>query len=325
MSKFLDLNGLDYFWDKIVARINSASTALGNQITALGTSIDGKADKVHTILGNNNVDDPNNAYLLMVGNGADSSHKNTVFSIDNGGDVSIENDLQVDGSTNMDGGLTMNTVDVSLKSSNIDRDGSNPSSQAIGNSEITFIDKDGDRVARVYTVRETSGKQRVSLSVLNDNGGTEVSNILSMLIAKDGAKSYEVSDPVAFCSAIGVGDFVSNDISTNVTVASAADTSIGSVSLEAGVWVISYGAKFPINSTGVRSIALNTSPSSPTDYYYRRTCLQTNAVSGSNYNTWLHSAAVMSFSSATTIHLIVAQNSGSNKSVQGCISAVKIK
>ena len=83
MSKFLDLNGLDYFWDKIVAKIT--------------TELSNKADKIHTLLGQFNDADPNNDYLLMIGNGTDENNTNTVFSVDNDGDVNSDGGLVAGG------------------------------------------------------------------------------------------------------------------------------------------------------------------------------------------------------------------------------------
>lgn len=91
-----------------------------------------------------------------------------------------------------------------FKSSNIDRDGADPSSDTTGNSYITLQDKNGEDVGRIDTVRRSSGRQDLRLFSYNENSGSQVQNYIQICIAKDGTQSYSVGSPANFRSAIGV-------------------------------------------------------------------------------------------------------------------------
>lgn len=119
------------------------------------------------------------------------------------------NDYLLRAGDEMSGTLTMKATsnstyaNVDLKSTAIDRDGANPSSAITSNSALLMLDKDGNRLARIVTQRQTDGTQRLYLTAYNENNNTESSNTLRLDIAKDGTASYSVTNPAAFRSAIG--------------------------------------------------------------------------------------------------------------------------
>ena len=95
-----------------------------------------------------------------------------------------------------------------LKSTNIDRDGSDPSSDTTGNSYIRFYDNDGEQIGVIDMARRTDGRQDIRIFSRNENSGTQVENYLQIRVAKDGTKSYSVGDAAAFRNAIGASSGV---------------------------------------------------------------------------------------------------------------------
>lgn len=97
------------------------------------------------------------------------------------------------------------TGDLNIKSTNINRDGANPSSQQ-WSKHIKFIDKDNEKIGELSTMHETDGRTRISLYTYNENtSGSEQSNVFSMYIAKDGTQTYWVSSPINFRQALTNG------------------------------------------------------------------------------------------------------------------------
>jgi len=94
---------------------------------------------------------------------------------------------------------------ITLSQSNIDRDGSNPSSMQTGDSYILVKDKDGEMIGRLVPLRGATGGVSMTLYSNNEtSNGDEVENYISVFAMKDGSKAYAVGDPAAFCNAIGM-------------------------------------------------------------------------------------------------------------------------
>lgn len=266
------------------------------------------ASDSQTALGKYNVEDTNGDYALIIGNGTSDSNRSNALTVD------------WDGNTTAKGGEFAGTV--KLKSTNIDRNGSNPSS-AQYSKFLQFDDKDGDRLGVITAVRETDGRTRMSLFAYNDNGGTEVTNGIQMYVAKDGTRTYGVANPAAFCKALHVGDRVSKDQSTTVSMAASTWADICSVSLAAGTWVVTATGQFASNATGRRCAVLTTSSGNPSASDRRQQSAETMAVNGDA--TYLNVASTLVLSATTTLKLMGWQNSGAALSTYGCITAVRIK
>ena len=96
----------------------------------------------------------------------------------------------------LSGGTT--TGSIVIKSSNIDRDGADPSSTVTGNSYI-FVDQDGEGIGIIRPGRQADGREDVGIIARNENSeGEQVQNGLRVSVAKDGACSYGVDDTQAF-------------------------------------------------------------------------------------------------------------------------------
>ena len=102
---------------------------------------------------------------------------------------------------------TSNDMYFRLPSSQIDRDGTAPSSKITGTNQIRFVDKNTENIGKVSIAQDTNGNTELQLINYNENtSGTEVYNIIKLITAKDGTCSYYVSDGPAFRTAIGATD-----------------------------------------------------------------------------------------------------------------------
>ena len=103
-------------------------------------------------------------------------------------------------------GSNRTTVTNLNKATNIDRDGDAPTSNTWGNSELTFKDKDGERIGLVNIQRRTNGSMAVWITPRNENDeGSETGNGITIIADKNGTMSYSVGTPAAFRSAISIG------------------------------------------------------------------------------------------------------------------------
>ena len=139
-----------------------------------------------------------------------------------------------------------------LRSSNVDRDGANPSSNTWGDSELSFQDTDGDRIGYVNVQRKTSGG--VSLTI---SGEAE---------ATDGTDVYESLELVANRDKTGYAALGGSYLSVRKVLSTARG--------------VSYIA-------GANGDAALYAPKSTTNQYYPAVCLDTNgggSWSIGNYN-----------------------------------------
>lgn len=209
-------------------------------------------------------------------------------------------------------------------SEDIDRDGSNPSATTWSKS-FQCLDKDGELIAAFGSSRETDGRERAYMFAYNeDSSGNAVSNALNLFVAKDGTATYTMTSPSAFCAALHVGDRVTNDQSSAVSMTNSAwVNSICTVSLAAGTWVIAATLQISSNATGRRIAVLSTSSGNPSDADRRQNSAECMAVNGDA--TYLNVSTTMVLSATTTVYLKGWQNSGSALSAYGYISAVRVK
>ena len=135
--------------------------------------------------------------------------------------------------------------------------------------------------------------------------------------------SVSISHPDTWRDALGIGTVKSSTISTNVSVAKSTYKSIGSISLEAGKWIITYGASYSTSTSGLRSTYLYTSQDAAADTsWYLATCIQTAPASGGS--TYHHGSHIVTPSATQTYYLSVWQNSGGSLNCKGAIYAVKV-
>ena len=120
------------------------------------------------------------------------------------------------------------TGTVTLRDSTINRDGSNPSSQLWGPAFVVQ-DKDAERYVALMACRETDGRSRLGLSVWNEKtDGTEVTNALNIVVARDGTQTYSVSNPTNFRSAISAAAKTWTQVATTTGTTAKTFTSLSS-------------------------------------------------------------------------------------------------
>lgn len=135
--------------------------------------------------------------------------------------------------------------------------------------------------------------------------------------------SVTIGNPKLWINALGIGTRKQTDISTNVSIPTSSYRSIGSISLEAGTWVVTYGFQYGSSSSGLRSTFMYTSSNvTASNDWYRATCIQTPAASGGS--TYHHGSFIVNPSATTTYYLSGWQNSGSSLNCTGNITAVKV-
>lgn len=189
---------------------------------------------------------------------------------------------------------------------------------------IGIEDKNGNWLGRLTFRQEANGTKRSLLEAVGANAsGSSVWNSITAYVTANGTRGYAISDPAAFCSALHVGDRVTKDQSTAVSMPNSAYSNICSISLADGTWVIEATAQFASNATGRRFAFISATSASSSGSDMRQTGANANAVSGSS--TLLHCGCTKVLTATTTIYLVGWQNSGAALSTYGCISAVRVK
>lgn len=121
------------------------------------------------------------------------------------------------------------------------------------------------------------------------------------------------------------GTVVNNDVSTAVSVASGTNTSLGSVTLTEGTWILRYAARFDTNATGRRVAVIGIADGAITTTWQRYCGSETMAVTG---GATILSGSLIRVVTATgdkTFYLTVYQNSGGSLDVTGNLQAIRIK
>lgn len=188
-----------------------------------------------------------------------------------------------------------------------DSEASGRASTAIGTG--TKASSENQATIGRYNVEDTQGKYAL---VVGNGSPSNRSNALA--VGWDGG--LYVNNHTG-----AIGELVTTDISTAVSVATADYTTIGSITLTTGVWVVKYNAIFANNATGRRAIVLSTSSDSAGSGAEQRSGMASQmAVSG--MGTVMCNDRIIS--AAGTYRLNVYQNSGSALNVTGYIRAVRI-
>lgn len=286
MAKYLDDNGLSYLWQKIKAHVNTAISAIGKVPTG-GTA----------------------GQILAKASGTDYD---TEWVTNSG----AGNYLPISGGT-LTGLLeiTDNTVTDASQTPSADQYG----------SPLFIVDQHGERVGYVGLVHTTNGNLFTQLGVTRDVNGSPAYNSMWLGLEDDGTPAVYLGGSSAqkvWQKALGIGTVKELDVSSNVSVATSTDKSLGSLTLEAGKWVVEYGTFFSSASSGIACTYLYTSKdTAASSYWYRATCVQT-AVSGSN--TWHQGSTILNLTASTTVYLTVWHNTGSAKNCQGQMRAIKV-
>ena len=94
------------------------------------------------------------------------------------------------------------TGSIGIKSAQIDRDGTNPSSSQTGNAFVLY-DKDGERIGLLRADQGTDGTISLGLGVFSEKtDGSEAGNWLTIRSLKNGSKAISVTDAAAWRTGI---------------------------------------------------------------------------------------------------------------------------
>lgn len=105
-----------------------------------------------------------------------------------------------------------------------------------------------------------------------------------------------------------------------VSLADSTWTSVQTINVTAGIWLINYGVSFASNATGYRQIALTNSSTTPSVNRYMPSAM---AISGAALN--LITTSLYEASGAETLHVWAYQNSGAARNCWPFIKAVKLR
>ena len=186
------------------------------------------------------------------------------------------------------------------------------------------VDRAGDTMTGDLHIEQSSGDVYVQAKRTDTN--TSVSLMAGSSGINHGVWSDVLNSWIVYADGSrvhynGLGDDVTKDISSSVTVASNTNKSIGSVTLQPGSWVVVYGAQFPSNSAGSRAAWLYSSADSGNDSWYRATNVQ---LPPSGAQTYLRGAWALSVSSSTTLYLTLWHTAGTSLSCYGYIRAIRV-
>ena len=124
--------------------------------------------------------------------------------------------------------------------------------------------------------------------------------------------------------AAAIGSIVNKDTSTAVAVPTATWTSVASVTLGPGVWVLVGTVSFASNATGRRTSGLSNNGTALSGAYLRMTGVSAAAVSGGATNEHTSFVTGKLTAASTTYHLVGWQNSGGDLNTTGYLRAVRV-
>lgn len=168
------------------------------------------------------------------------------------------------------GGTMPGTID--LRSTNIDRDGANPSAHQTGRL-YQMTDKDGERIGFVRTSQRSTGGISMDIAVFAETeGGSEVQNILTIDANKDGSRSFSMTDTKPWAKMMGcsAAQIAKNYSWTTTFTGSSCLVTISRGSYYA-IGIIDYwstGMHVLMQSSGAQSAGLPTITKSASSYSF---------------------------------------------------------
>ena len=180
-------------------------------------------------------------------------------------------------------------------------------------SGFSTRDKNDYAIAQFFGQAGADGNTAATMWVYNrDTAGTEIAyGYFRMTMNKSGAISYSLSNPAAFCNAIGVGTRLSAHLTENASVASSSTFSnLISLTIPTGIWVVIAAINMQNNNATIGSFTAASLGSTTTGTQYARA--QVGTCTG---NTVVQISAILNFTASTTVYLNVAQGGGVTRAV----------
>jgi hypothetical protein len=111
--------------------------------------------------------------------------------------------------------LALEDANITIQTSNIDRDGALPSANQFSNGRLRFSDVDNEAIGTIDSYRLTSGESGIRLiGYSEDENGDPITNTFLVGKMPDGTNVYHAADPAAFRDAINAVS-ASNQASQN--------------------------------------------------------------------------------------------------------------
>lgn len=253
-------------------------------------------------------------YALIIGNGTGANARSNAMMV------------QWDGTImNVSGNLTKDTA----------------VSAATAGKDIVFLDSALKTIGCVGPYFHTSNREGMRFGTTRTVNGTVYGHWMYIYVDNAGKREVHFTDGTAWRNGLGAssgiwpaslggtgsdsfGTIETDDISTAVSVATATWKAIGSVTLGAGDWIVSYNSYFAINATGRRGMLIHTTADTTSTNSLRQGGVEVMAVNGGV--TMLNGCRVLHLTAAsTTYYLNVMQSSGANLNVTGYIRAFRLK
>ena len=199
-----------------------------------------------------------------------------------------------------------------------------PSSGANVTRYLRTMDSSGKDIARIGFRQYASGIRSAMIEAHGYNSSNEdVWNTLSVSVNKAGVRSYSMSDPDAFCTALGLDGIATVIEKTTGSTSTNASVYFDLISqtLTKGTWIYFLSIEFGTNTTGTRRIVcLNTTAGGTgIGLHYRNT--QTPCSGGP---TRIKLAGVLRPSASTTYYTTVWHDATTAINAAGVFQAIKI-
>ena len=195
-----------------------------------------------------------------------------------------------------------------------------PSSGTVYESYVAAIDVNGNSLSYLQAYHNSSDRIGTILNSTRTVNGSPVYHGITFEIDASGNRNVILNDPQAFRAALGLGSSLVTSYPAAMNVANNTGTNVASVSLSAGLWLITAGGFFAANANGDRYIHV-TETSGNVDAERIRSAKVRAASSGSQV---MSLTCLYSVSTTKTVYLVAHQTSGSTLSCSGGLSCCRI-
>lgn len=248
-----------------------------------------------TAIGRCNVEDANDTYAVIVGNGTNDSNRSNALTVDWGG-----------GTTLWSGNL---------------EDGTAPSENTNGSGRISMVDSSGAEIGYAGPRYYANGRQWYDFGARREVNGSTVSHGVSLGIDESGNRYVSILKG-PWLSALGFVDSAwttQDDAGPAVSVANSSWVKLTQITLTAGHWLVLVGGYAASNSTGRRGFHLASTSSVTTSRFLSVIMAPPSGVA-------LHTVIpyMVKPTANTTYNIFGYQNSGGNLNMSALVRAIHI-
>ena len=253
------------------------------------------ASNFQTALGSCNVEDANDTYAVIVGNGTNDSNRSNALTVDWGG-----------GTTLWSGNL---------------EDGTAPSENTNGSGRISMVDSSGAEIGYAGPRYYADGRLWYDFGVRREVNGSTASHGASLGIDESGNRYVSILKG-PWLSALGFADSAwttQDDAGPAVSVANSSWVKLTQITLTAGHWLVLVGGYAASNSTGRRGFHLASTSSVTTSRFL-------SVIMAPPSGAALHTVIpyMVKPTANTTYNIFGYQNSGGNLNMSALVRAIHI-